>query len=87
MFAAHGAAEFEGGFEHILDGTFGLHGVPGHLFVDHDVDMNIAVTGVAEVDDRNLVLLGNGIHFADHFRNFAAWDTDVFIVLVRIDIA
>ena len=59
MLATHGAAEFKGGLEYILDGPFGFEDISGNLFVDHDVDMNVAVTGMAEVDDRYLILVGN----------------------------
>ena len=49
MLARHGAVQVQGGLEDLLDRLVGLLLHPRDLLVDHDVDMDVAVAGVAEV--------------------------------------
>jgi len=48
---------------------------------------DVAVAGVAEIDDRNSVLLGDCVNLADHLGHLAAWHADVLVELVRVDLA
>ncbi len=87
MFAAHGAAQGEGRGEDFLDGLFGFFHLTGDLAVDHDVDMDVAVAGVAEVDDGNRVLRRDRLDLADHVGNTAARHADVLVEFVGIDLS
>ena len=49
--------------------------------------MNVAISSMAKVNDRYLILVGNGVNLADHLRHLAARHADVLVELVRVDLA
>ena len=51
--------------------------------VDHDIDMDIAVAGMAEVDDRHPVAVRYGLQGPDHLRHPGAGHDNVLVELVR----
>src|SRR2546426_9210494 len=57
VFAGNGAPELEDLREEIVERGFGAAFGAGRVEVDHDVDMNIAIPGVAEAGDGQAVFL------------------------------
>ena len=83
MLPGHGAVQFQCRTEDLGDGLVRLLLHPRYLLVDHDVDVDVAIAGMAEIDDGDVITLLDFFDLPDNVGNFGARHHDILVVLVR----
>ena len=87
MFAGQRAAEIEHQREHALQTALGCMHLPRIFGIDQQIDVDVAIAGVAEIDNGDAKLLRQGLQPANQRGNIRYRYNDVFIDLLRRDVA
>jgi len=86
VLAGHGTVQIEGRLEDLGNRLVGLLLLPWNPLVDHDVHVDVAVPGMAEVDDGDIVLLLDLLDHPDDIGHLRAGNDDVLVELVRVHV-
>ena len=87
MLATHRAAQRQRFPEDLFNRLISLLLFSGNFTIDHDIDMDVPVSGMTEVDNRDIVPICNHLYFSNHLRHFRTRHTDILVELVRVDLA